>query len=300
MIQVNEVVKTFDGFRALDGVTMTVETGSIYGLVGPNGAGKSTILRHITGVYRPDSGSVLADGQPVYENPAVKQKIAVIPDELYYFLSASTRDMMRFLRGFYPRFDTARYEALRDVFTTVSDRQPIRRLSKGMQKQAAFWLALCCRPDVLVLDEPVDGLDPVMRRQVWSLMLGDVAQRGTTVLVSSHNLRELEDVCDHVGVMSHGKVLLERSLTDLQDNILKIQTAFPEGELPELPEGLNVLHITQVGRVHTLIVRGNLQEAREKLAALNPLFLEALPLSLEEIFIYELGGEDYAVRDIVL
>ena len=139
-----------------------------------------------------------------------------------------------------------------------------------------------------------------MRRQVWSLLMGDVAQRGTTVLVSSHNLRELEDVCDHVGILSHGKVLLERSLTDLQDNILKIQTAFPEGELPQLPERLNVLHVTQVGRVHTLIVRGNLQEAKAKLAALNPLFLEALPLSLEEIFIYELGGEDYAVRDIVL
>ena len=300
MIQVNEVVKTFDGFRALDGVTMTVEAGSIYGLVGPNGAGKSTILRHITGAYRPDSGSVLADGQPVYENPAVKQKIAVIPDELYYFLSASTRDMMRFYRGLYPRFDDKRYEALREAFPEVDDRQPIRRLSKGMQKQSAFWLALCCQPELLVLDEPVDGLDPVMRRQVWSLLMGDVAQRGTTVLVSSHNLRELEDVCDHVGILSHGKVLLERSLTDLQDNILKIQTAFPEGALPQLPEGLNVLHVTQVGRVHTLIVRGNLQEAREKLAALNPLFLEALPLSLEEIFIYELGGEDYAVRDIVL
>ena len=300
MIQVNNVVKTFDGFRALDGLSMRVERGSIYGLVGPNGAGKSTILRHITGVYRPDSGSVLLDGQPVYENPEAKSRIAAIPDELYYFLSASTRDMMRFYRGIYPRFDDKRYQSLREAFPEVDERQPIRRLSKGMQKQSAFWLTLSCCPEVLVLDEPVDGLDPVMRRQVWSLLMGDVAQRGTTVLVSSHNLRELEDVCDHVGILSHGKVLLERSLTDLQDNILKIQTAFPEGELPQLPERLNVLHVTQVGRVHTLIVRGNLQEAKAKLAALAPLFLEALPLSLEEIFIYELGGEDYAVRDIVL
>ena len=300
MIQVNNVVKTFDRFRALDGLSMRVDRGSIYGLVGPNGAGKSTILRHITGVYRPDSGSVLLDGQPVYENPEAKSRIAAIPDELYYFLSASTRDMMRFYRGIYPRFDDKRYQSLREAFPEVDERQPIRRLSKGMQKQSAFWLTLSCCPEVLVLDEPVDGLDPVMRRQVWSLLMGDVAQRGTTVLVSSHNLRELEDVCDHVGILSHGKVLLERSLTDLQDNILKIQTAFPEGELPQLPERLNVLHVTQVGRVHTLIVRGNLQEAKAKLAALNPLFLEALPLSLEEIFIYELGGEDYAVRDIVL
>ena len=300
MIQVNNVVKSFDGFRALDGLTMSVEGGSIYGLVGPNGAGKSTILRHIMGVYRPDAGSIRVDGQEVYENPAVKQKMAWIPDDLYYFLSASTHDMMKFYRGLYPQFDDKRYRALKEAFPAVDERQPIRRLSKGMQKQSAFWLALCCQPEILVLDEPVDGLDPVMRRQVWSLLMGDVAQRGTTVLVSSHNLRELEDVCDHVGILSRGKVLLERSLTDLQDNVLKIQAAFPEGEMPQLPESLNVLHVTQVGRVHTLIVRGNLQEARAKLAALNPLFLEALPLSLEEIFIYELGGEDYAVRDIVL
>ena len=300
MIQVNEVVKTFDGFRALDGVTMTVETGSIYGLVGPNGAGKSTILRHITGVYRPDSGSVLADGQPVYENPAVKQKIAVIPDELYYFLSASTRDMMRFYRGLYPRFDDKRYEALREAFPEVDDRQPIRRLSKGMQKQSAFWLALCCQPELLVLDEPVDGLDPVMRRQVWSLLMGDVAQRGTTVLVSSHNLRELEDVCDHVGVMSHGKVLLEWSLTDLQDNIVKLQAAFRQEEPPQLPRDWDVLHTSQIGRVYTYIVRGDPAAIKARMAAYDPLLLEALPLSLEEIFIYEMGGEDYGVRDIVL
>ena len=300
MIEARNVVKAFDGFRALDGLTMTVPRGSIYGLVGPNGAGKSTLLRHVTGIYRQDSGSVLLEGNPIYENPAAKARIASIPDELYYFLSASTRDMMRFFKGFYPRFDGARYEALKDVFTTINEKQPIRRLSKGMQKQAAFWLALCCRPDVLVLDEPVDGLDPVMRRQVWGLLMGDVAEHGTTVLVSSHNLRELEDVCDHVGILSHGKVLLERSLTDLQDNILKLQVAFRDGELPRLPEELNVLHVTQVGRVHTLIVRGSPEEIKSRVAALDPLFLEALPLSLEEIFIYELGGEDYAVRDIVL
>ena len=300
MIEAKNVVKTFDGFRALDGLTMTVPQGSIYGLVGPNGAGKSTLLRHVTGVYRQDSGSVLLEGNPIYENPAAKARIADIPDELYYFLSASTQDMMRFYKGFYPRFDKARYEALKDVFTNVDEKQPIRRLSKGMQKQSAFWLALCCRPDVLVLDEPVDGLDPVMRRQVWSLLMGDVSEHGTTVLVSSHNLRELEDVCDHVGILSHGKVLLERSLTDLQDNILKLQVAFRDGELPRLPEELNVLHVTQVGRVHTLIVRGSPEEIKSRVSALDPLFLEALPLSLEEIFIYELGGEDYAVRDIVL
>ena len=300
MIQVNNVVKTFDGFRALDGLTMSVEGGSIYGLVGPNGAGKSTILRHIMGVYRPDSGSILVDGQPVYENPAVKGRMAWIPDDLYYFLSASTRDMMRFYRGLYPQFDDKRYQALRDAFPAVDETQPIRRLSKGMQKQSAFWLSLCCMPDIMVLDEPVDGLDPVMRRQVWSLLMGDVADHGTTVLVSSHNLRELEDVCDHVGILSRGKVLIERSLSALQENVVKMQVVFQEKELPQLPGDLQVLHVSQVGRIHTLIIRGNATEITNRLAAFAPILMEALPLTLEEIFIYELGGEDYAVRDIVL
>ena len=299
MIKINNVVKTFDGFRALDGLTMRVEKGSIYGLVGPNGAGKSTILRHITGIYRPDSGSILIDGQPVFENPAVKARMGVIPDDLYYFTSASTRDMMKFYRGLYPQFNDKRFKALADLFPEVDENQPIRRLSKGMQKQSAFWLSLCCQPDLLVLDEPVDGLDPVMRRQVWSLLMNDVAQRGTTVLVSSHNLRELEDVCDHVGMLSHGKVLLERSLTDLQDNIVKLQLAFPTLALPEFPQGLDILHTSQLGRVHTLIVRGNLENIKARMARLNPLFMEALPLTLEEIFIYELGGEGYAVHDVL-
>ena len=299
MIQVNNVVKTFDGFRALDGLTMSVEGGSIYGLVGPNGAGKSTILRHIMGVYRPDSGSILVDGQPVYENPTVKGRMAWIPDDLYYFLSASTRDMMRFYRGLYPQFDDKRYQALRDAFPAVDEAQPIRRLSKGMQKQSAFWLSLCCMPDIMVLDEPVDGLDPVMRRQVWSLVLADVAQRGTTVLVSSHNLRELEDVCDHVGIMDHGKVLLERSLAQLQDNMVKLQVVLPEG-MDAVPDEIPVLHASRLGRVHTLIMRMSAREAQERLAPCHPLLVDAVPLTLEEIFIYELGGVDYAVRDIVL
>ena len=300
MIEARNVVKAFDGFRALDGLTMTVPKGSVYGLVGPNGAGKSTLLRHVTGIYRQDSGEVLLEGEPIYENPAAKARISSIPDELYYFLSASTRDMARFLKGFYPKFDQNRYKTLRDLFSQVDEKRPMRRLSKGMQKQAAFWLSLCCRPEVLVLDEPVDGLDPVMRRQVWSLIMADVAQEGTTVLVSSHNLRELEDVCDRVGILSHGKVLVERGLTDLQENLVKMQVVFQERELPRLPEDLEVLHVSQVGRIHTLIVRGNATDVTNRLAVYAPILMEALPLTLEEIFIYELGGEDYAVRDIIL
>lgn len=300
MIETKNVVKAFDGFRALDGLTMTVPTGSIYGLVGPNGAGKTTILRHITGVYRQDSGTITMDGAPVYENPKTKGKFFFIPDELYYFLSASTRDMMKFYKGFYPNFDMKRYEALRSVFPTVDEKRPIRRLSKGMQKQSAFWLALACRPEYLILDEPVDGLDPVMRRQVWSLLMNEVAERNTTVLVSSHNLRELEDVCDHVGILSAGKVLVERSLAELQDNVVKMQVVFQEREMPKLPEDLEVLHVSQVGRIHTLIVRGKADQVTNRLAAYGPILLEALPLSLEEIFIYELGGEEYEVRELVL
>ncbi len=300
MIEVKNVTKSFDGFRALDGLTMTVPTGSIYGLVGPNGAGKSTVLRHITGVYRQDEGIITLDGEEIYENPQVKARLTSIPDDLYYFLSASTRDMMQFYKGFYPKFDLKRYEALKDVFATVDEKRPIRRLSKGMQKQSAFWLSLCCRPDYLILDEPVDGLDPVMRRQVWSLLMSDVAEYGTTVLVSSHNLRELEDVCDHVGILSKGKVLVERSLSDLQGNVVKMQVVFQEKEMPQMPSDLEVLHTSQVGRIHTLIVRGTAEDVTNRLAVYSPLLMEALPLTLEEIFIYELGGEDYAVRVIVL
>ena len=299
MIEVKNVVKSFDGFHALDGLTMTVPRGAIYGLVGPNGAGKSTILRHLTGAYRQDSGEIILEGAPIYENPAVKTRMAGIPDELYYFTSASTRDMMKLYRGLYPSFDADRYEKLREAFPAVDEKRPIRRLSKGMQKQSAFWLALSCRPDYLLLDEPVDGLDPVMRRQVWSLLMGDVAERGTTVLVSSHNLRELEDVCDHVGLLSHGKVALERSLSELQGGTVKLQAAF-EGEAPQLPQELQVIHTGRVGKVYTYIIRGGAEEVTAQFAQFNPLFTEALPLSLEEIFIYEMGGEDYAVRDIVL
>ena len=298
MIEVRDAVKKFDGFAALDGADLLVPQGSVYGLVGPNGAGKSTLIRHLTGIYRQDGGTVRVDGQPVWENAPLKARIAAIPDDWYYFMQSTVRDMMRFYKGFYPSFSTERYEKLKEVFN-IDEKRAIRRLSKGMQKQVAFWLALSCMPDYLILDEPVDGLDPVMRRQVWSLVMGDVAQRGTTVLVSSHNLRELEDVCDHVGIMDHGKVLLERSLAQLQDNMVKLQVVFQDG-VTEVPPDLPVLHASKVGRIHTLIMRMNAEEATARLAVYNPLLVDAVPLTLEEIFIYELGGADYAVKDIVL
>ena len=297
MIEVRNVMKEFDGFRALDDMSMTVPTGSVYGLVGPNGAGKSTIIRHLTGIYRQDAGEILVDGAPVFENPGVKSRIAYIPDDIFYYANASIREMMDFYRSIYPHFDAERFKKLADVFGLDPKRQ-MRRLSKGMQKQAAFWIAVSLRPEILILDEPVDGLDPVMRRRIWSIIMADVAENGTTVLVSSHNLRELEDVCDSVGIMNKGKIMIERSLNELQENIVKIQLALPDGE--SLPEGLDILHKSNTGRLQSLIMHGTQEEITEKLQSAHPLFIDAVPLTLEEIFIYELGGADYEVKDIVL
>ena len=293
MLELKNVTKTFGGFKALDDLSLTVPKGAVYGLVGPNGAGKSTAIRHITGVYRPDSGSITLGGRRVYENPSVKETIGYIPDDVFFYPSADLEDMKRFYKGMYPKFDEALFEKLYDVFQ-LPKKTPIRRYSKGMQKQAAFHLALCTRPELLVLDEPVDGLDPVMRRQVMSLILSDVAEHGTTVLISSHNLRELEDVCDHVGIMDHGKMLLEKSLADMQGNTHKLQI------VGMVPLGLDVLHESSSGRLKTLIVRGKLSDIEARTAATHPVYYDILPLSLEEIFIYELGGVNYAVKDIIL
>ena len=293
MLELKNITKTFGSFKALDDLTMTVPKGTVYGLVGPNGAGKSTAIRHMLGVYRPDSGQVLFEGQPVYENAAVKARIGSIPDDIFYFPSATLEDMRKYYKGLYPQFDNALFERLYEVFQLPKDMQ-LRRFSKGMQKQAAFHLSICTKPDMLILDEPVDGLDPVMRRQVWSLLLSEVAQRETTVLISSHNLRELEDICDHVGIMDHGKMLLERSLADMQGATHKLQI------VGDTPEGLEVLHESTSGRLRTLVVRGNAQEIGEKASAAAPAYFDVLPLSLEEIFIYELGGVNYEVKNIVL
>ena len=297
MIEVRDLYKSFDGFQALKGLNINVPKGAVYGLVGPNGAGKSTVIRHLAGIYRQDSGDVLIEGEPVFENVELKERIAYIPDDIFYYSQANIRDMMHFYRSIYKRFSMERFEKLGQVFS-IDPKTPMRKLSKGMQKQVGFWLTLSCCPDYIILDEPVDGLDPVMRRQVWSLLLADVAERGVTVLVSSHNLRELEDVCDHVGIMDHGKLLLERSLSQLQDNIVKVQLALPEGK--ELPADLELVHESRTGRLRQLIIRGKEEELSAKLMAAEPLFMDLLPLSLEEIFIYELGGVEHEIKDIIL
>ena len=293
MLELKNVTKTFGTFKAIDDLTMTVPQGAVYGLVGPNGAGKSTAIRLLTGVYRPDCGSITMEGMPIYENPIIKSRICSIPDEIFFFPSASLEEMRKYYKGLYPQFDDELFQKLYDVFQ-LPPKSQLRRFSKGMQKQAAFQLSICTRPDVLVLDEPVDGLDPVMRRQVWSLILSDVAQRGTTVLISSHNLRELEDICDHVGIMDHGKMLLERSLADMQGNTVKLQI------VGDTPEGLNVLHESTSGRLKTLVIRGTADEVTAKAKTVGAAYFDVLPLSLEEIFIYELGGVNYEVKNIVL
>ena len=297
MIETRKLCKSFEGFQALRDLDLTVPRGAVYGLVGPNGAGKSTLIRHLAGILIPDSGTVTIDGQPVFENPAVKARVAYIPDDIFYYTQATVADMMKFTRSMVPAFDMERYEKLGEAFELEPDR-PMRKLSKGMQKQAAFRLAVSCRPDVVLLDEPVDGLDPVMRRNVWSILLAEVAERGITVLVSSHNLRELEDVCDHVGIMEEGQMLLERSLDELQSSIVKLQLVLPENT--PLPEGLNILGRSSTGRLEQLIVRGKAEEVEQQIAAACPVYCESVPLTLEEIFIYELGGLGYEVRNIIL
>ena len=291
MLEVRNLTKKFGDFTALINLSMTVPQGAVYGLVGPNGAGKTTIIRHITGILAPDSGTVTLEGMAVYENPMTKKRIGYIADDQFFFHSASIEEMRRFYKGLYPSFSQERFDKLAPLFE-LPRRRPIRKFSKGMKKQAAFWLVMSCQPDLLVLDEPVDGLDPVMRRQILSVLMQDVAERGTTVLVSSHNLRELEDICDHVGIMHRGRMILEKSLADMQGGTVKIQL------MGEVPEGLEVLHRTEVGRLTSLVVRASAEEAERILAEADLGYYEVLPLSLEEIFIYELGGVNYEVKNL--
>ena len=293
MLELQNVTKSFGSVKALDDLTMTVPKGAVYGLVGPNGAGKPTAIRCLLGVYRPDCGTITLDGAPVYENPAAKARMGSIPDDIFYFPSATLEDMRRYYQGIYPKFDLQLYNKLFEAFGLPKN-APLRRFSKGMQKQAAFHLTLCPRPEVLIQDEPVAGLAPVLRRQVWSLILSEVAKDETTVLISSHNLREQEDICDHVGIMDHGRMLLQRSLADMQGSTHKLQI------VGDIPQGLEILHTSQSGRLNTLIVRGSAQDIAAKAQAANNAYFDVLPLSLEEIFIYELGGVNYEVKNIVL
>lgn len=299
MIQGKEVCKEFGQSMVLDHVSFQVKKGAVYGLIGPNGAGKSTLLRHVMGIFRPDSGEILWEGETVFENVRAKEKMVFIPDDVFYFRQATIVDMKKYYQGIYFGFDPELFERLWEYFPLLDKKTPIRRMSKGMQKQAAFMLAISMRPEFLALDEPVDGLDPVMRRQIWSILMSEVEKENMTVMVSSHNLRELEDVCDHVGIIDRGRILLEGSMEKLREAVTKVQVVF-EGEMPEVDGELAVVGHSVLGKVHTLIMREDNQKVTAVLEKYHPVFLEVLPLNLEEVFIYELGGENYAVKDSIL
>lgn len=300
MIKAENVTKSFDGFRALDSLELTVRKGSVYGLIGPNGAGKTTFIKSLMGIYRTDSGSISVMGERVYENTPLKQKIIYISDDLFFFTTYSIKEMAKYYSEVYEGFDWEIFEKLGSIFK-IDVKRKCRRLSKGMQKQVAFWLGICTKPEVMVLDEPVDGLDPVMRRNTWAILLQEVAERGMTVLVSSHNLRELEDVCDNVGIMFNGRVVLEKSLDDVKGEIHKLQIAFEGGVFPdELAKRLNILHSSKFGSVETCIVKGDVGGIKKICGGYSPLICDILPLTLEEIFIYELGGMGYEFENILI
>lgn len=297
MIEVKNISKSFGAVRALTELSMKVPKGSIYGLVGPNGAGKTTIINHLTGAYRPDSGSVSINGEEVWENTDLKKRVLCINDDWYFYPSFSMKEMAKLYAGLYPTFSRERYEKLAEILP-IDEKRQIRRFSKGMKKQVAFRLVLSCMPEVLILDEPLDGLDPVMRKQIMNVIISDVAERQMTVLVSSHNLRELEDICDYVGIIHKGSLVAEKPLEDIKGNICKIQLAF-NGEFPEELLDESILHTSKVGSVYTVIIKGDASAFEEKAKSFSPLVFDKVSLTLEEVFIYELGGLGYDFKEIV-
>ena len=300
MIEVCDVTKKFDSFKALDNLSLNVEKGSIYGLVGPNGAGKTTLMKIIMGVYKADNGKILVSDENVYENIKIKDNMIYISDDLYFFNNFSIKQMRDLYKKVYSNWSDERFNKLAEVFN-IDIKRNVNKLSKGMKKQVAFWLAMSAKPEILILDEPLDGLDPVMRRKVLNIMMQDVADRELTVMISSHNLRELEDICDHVGILNNGKLVLQRKLDDMKSETHKIQVAFKNGEFPqEFENKFKILHKTQLGQVYSIILNGNKETITKELQKYNPMILDVIPLTLEEIFIYELGGEGYEIKEIIL
>jgi len=291
------VDKSFDGFRALQSLDLNVRKGSIYGLVGTNGAGKTTLIKHVTGILKQDGGSITIEDASVYENLEIKRRTGYIPDDLYFFASYNLKESARFYRSIYPGWNEERYAQMAKRFE-LSEKRKLSKFSKGMQKQAAFILTMSSMPDYLILDEPIDGLDPIIRKLVWKYVVEDVAEREMTVLVSSHNLREMEGICDSIGILSKGKMMIERDLDELKSDIHKIQVAFRE-QSQNPYEGLNVLHKESRGTVDLLIVRNRKEIVEEVIAKNHPVIFDLLPLSLEEIFIYELGGGDSEIEGII-
>lgn len=299
MIEIKNLCKSFDGFQALTDLNLHVREGSIYGLIGVNGSGKTTLIRHLTGILRADSGSVVIDGEDAYNNINIKKRLGYIPDELFFFGSYSLKEMAKFYKGMYPTWNQARCDAMTEDFG-LSGRGKLSRFSKGMQKQAQFILTMSCMPDFLILDEPIDGLDPIVRRKVWNYVVEDVSERNMTVLVSSHNLKEMEGICDSIGILSGGQMKIERDLDELKSDIHKVQTAFAHpDDADKAFADLDIMHRDKNGSVEHIIVRGNGEMVEHAIRAYNPLIFDMLPLTLEEVFIYEMGGENHDIHEIL-
>lgn len=298
MITINQLVKRFGKVTALNGLSFTIGEGSIFGLIGSNGAGKSTLLRTLAGIYRPDGGSAEIDGESTFENRRAKARLCFVPDFPYFFRQSTLKDMAKLYAGVYPNWDRETFENLCALFP-LDRKARIIHMSKGMQRQAALILALSTRPDYLLLDEVFDGLDPVIRQLLKRLLAQEVGEHNTTVVIASHNLRELEDLCDHIGLLHQGGILLEQDLDNLRLGIHRIQIVFR----PALPEdalsGLDIVHLEQRGSLYNLVVRGEREAILEHLSRLNPAFVETLPLTLEEVFISEMEVAGYDIDNML-
>lgn len=291
LITAKNVVKKFEKFTALNHFNMNVPEGSIYGLVGPNGSGKTTTIKHLIGMYKQDEGEILVNNEKVYDNEKVKSKIAYISDDLYFFHGYSIKDMAKFYSKIYKNFSFEKFNDLQKVFN-IDVKRKVNKLSKGMKKQVAFWLTISCKSEILVLDEPIDGLDPIMKENVWKILLEEVQKRKMTVIISSHNLKELENVCTNIGIMKNGEMTLEKELEEQDNNIQKIQVVFSNNEeIEKIKEKLQMLKEEKIGSVYYFIVKGKQKEIEEKLKEYNLTLMEFLPLSLEEVFMFENGGE---------
>lgn len=299
MIQVKNVSKSFDDTEALSHVHLQVKKGSIYGLLGSNGAGKTTLLKLLVGLYVQDKGDISINKNAVFENVAIKNKLVFIPDTLYFYSQYTVKQMADFYKSIYSTWNEERFQKLNKVFE-MNVNKKIQQFSKGMQRQVAFWLSLSVMPEVLILDEPFDGLDPVMRKEVKNLIIQDVAEREMTVLISSHNLREVEDICDHIGILHKGTMMLEKDLDDLKSDVHKIQVAFTQGVPQDFFANITLLHKEERGSVMLCIVKGRKDEVVSYIHQYEPVIFDLLPLTLEEIFIYEMGDTGYAIKNILV
>jgi ABC-2 type transport system ATP-binding protein len=304
MIELNNTSKNFDTFKVLDEINLTIPKGVAFGLLGSNGAGKSTILRLLCGIYQADGGSVTIDGEQVFDNPKIKERVFFINDETIQFANFTLRELKNYYKGFYPNFSEELFEKLRNTINLPLDKKT-NAFSKGMKRQAIVIIALACQTDYLLLDEAFDGLDPTMRIIVKRMLVDAMLDRQLTTVISSHNLKEINEVCDSVALLHQGKIVFSRDLDSVKSNIHKVQIVFPpfdEG-LPQsysekdFPE-LNILHFEQNHSVYHIIVRGSEDEIREKFKSKNPLVLDIIPLTLEEIFIYEMEVLGYDFNGI--